>query len=803
MSSGKSLFKLGDNFPTHNPELEREMVVKGVNRQQAKISAARGRESETETNYGQVLLKNAIPALVTGLEDWRIQQSKAPVASNVYFILNDLDDKVVSFIALKSILDCVTQKRTLASSAIRVGALIEDEMRYKSFSKHPNWEGILKGAKRRPSYKKKRYYLNVSHKGEASKNNIEEWIPWTTRIKLHIGTVLIELVRQRTGLVDYVLLQADKKGPSRYITPTSKTIEWIEEMIKRTESLFPFWMPLQDFPKQWTPESKWSGGYSTENGLPALPFIKTRNKAFIRENQEPMTEVMSAVNALQNTSWKINLPVLESLRRFWDEGIELGGLPEKEDIEIPPFPKDSEDVLEKRNWKRRAATIYEHNASTKSRRLLVLNTLALANKYSNRHFYLPNQCDFRGRVYTVPPYLSHMGTSFQKGLMEFASTKPINNEDEARWLFIHGAQQRIDWVSDNRNEIKKTADDCFKNLDFLQQADDPVTFLAFCYELKSFMKEGFGFQSSLPCQMDGSTNGLQLLGILMRDESSCVATNVAPSNYPQDLYGIVSDRTIKYLKEDKESPFADSWLAYGVDRKTTKRPTMTQPYGSTQYSCRQYVADWYKEKSYNDKNKPFAEDTQYQATAYLANYVWRSIHDIVGKPQEAMAWLQETAKTLAQNNKPFYWVSPSGFPCYQYYHKWENKAIKSKIGDKVMRVRFRNEIDAPSKARMAQGSSPNYIHSIDAAIMHKLVNRMHSKDVKSFAMVHDSFGTHSSRCPEMAKEIREVFVETFTPDLLQELKDTIEERDGVNLTPLPTKGDFNINQIIKSEYIFG
>jgi hypothetical protein len=47
-----------------------------------------------------------------------------------------------------------------------------------------------------------------------------------------------------------------------------------------------------------------------------------------------------------------------------------------------------------------------------------------------------------------------------------------------------------------------------------------------------------------------------------------------------------------------------------------------------------------------------------------------------------------------------------------------------------------------------------------------------------------------------------VFVKQFTPDLLQELKDSIEDEHGVNLEPLPVKGTFNINNIYKSEYIF-
>jgi len=69
-------------------------------------------------------------------------------------------------------------------------------------------------------------------------------------------------------------------------------------------------------------------------------------------------------------------------------------------------------------------------------------------------------------------------------------------------------------------------------------------------------------------------------------------------------------------------------------------------------------------------------------------------------------------------------------------------------------------------------------------------------------MVHDSMATHTTKCNELAATIRDVFVKQFTPDLLQELKDSIEDEHGVNLEPLPVKGTFNINNIYKSEYIF-
>ena len=120
-----------------------------------------------------------------------------------------------------------------------------------------------------------------------------------------------------------------------------------------------------------------------------------------------------------------------------------------------------------------------------------------------------------------------------------------------------------------------------------------------------------------------------------------------------------------------------------------------------------------------------------------------------------------------------------------------------------MRVRFREDTDKLCGKRQSQGASPNYIHSLDASILHSTVNESATNfNVRDFAMVHDSMATHTTKSNELAATIRDVFVKQFTPDLLQELKDSLENEHGVNLAPLPVKGTFNVNNIYKSEYIF-
>ena len=797
-------------FPDPNKTIEKTMVEKGSTKLRSHVESARNRDQETETCYGQRLLREACPDLVTAIEKWFVQQEKAPVPSIAYVELKKVEPKTTAFIALKSVIDCLTQRRSLCSAAVKVGALIEDEICFDTFSVHPNYKKILRGANKRPSYKKKRHYIKLSMKGEARQGNFEMWSRWGTRTKLHIGTVLIELIRQSTGLVDYVLINTGRKGKQRFIQATDKTADWIEGMIAHNQSLDPFWMPLTDFPVMW--DNKWEGGYKTDNGLPPLPFIKTRELGWLRENNEPITDVMSSVNHLQNTMWKVNPYVYDCLKTIWDEDIKIGSLPKRVDEELPPISeaeKENDHLLTM--WKRRAAKVYDYNTATRSRRLLVLNTLALANQYKTESkFFLPHQCDFRGRVYAVPSYLSHMGADFNKGLMTFAAGSPIKRDDDLMWLHIHGAntfgvkgtiENRIKWAADNQQQIYEIGKDFKSHLDMVDEADETFQFIAYCREV--FEIHNGKKVTHLPVHMDGTNNGLQILGMLTRDTMSCEATNVANLDAPQDIYQIVADTAVYMMKEEVDNPFTKAWVDFGIDRGCAKRPTMTQPYGSTPHSCRNYVNDWYADKVRGGSVDPFEEDVKFEAVSFLSSKVWSAINEVVGRPREAMRWLQRAARVLVENDHPLYWVTPSGFPCYQAYKKWEQKAIRTRIGNKLLRVKFREDGNELSGQRMAQGISPNFVHSLDASCLHLTVNKCAERlGLTSFAMVHDSYGTHSTNCIEMGKMLRETLYEIFSVDQLDIFKQSVENYSGLELDSLPTYGNFNISDVLKSKYVF-
>jgi DNA-directed RNA polymerase, mitochondrial len=89
--------------------------------------------------------------------------------------------------------------------------------------------------------------------------------------------------------------------------------------------------------------------------------------------------------------------------------------------------------------------------------------------------------------------------------------------------------------------------------------------------------------------------------------------------------------------------------------------------------------------------------------------------------------------------------------------------------------------------------------------MSKTVNACVKLGISSFAMIHDSFGTHSARMPELSDVLREEFITMYiTHDVLEELRDHAREVLGeeAELPDLPAKGTLNIVEVFNSEYFF-
>tara|TARA_B100001093_G_scaffold241460_1_gene231201 strand:- start:14432 stop:16858 length:2427 start_codon:yes stop_codon:yes gene_type:complete len=799
-------------------ELNKDMETLGLGRYRSRNESAKNRDAELETKYGQRLMRAALPAYAQSIQTWLEKVNSQRSKARYQIDLNELPEKLVAFVSIKAILDSITKKKSLASVSHYVGARIEDECRcvFLLENNEQKGGGILLGAKRRKGKSAKLRHIRSSMKKESGKKLMDPWNSWSHRDKLNCGLHLVELLRVSTNLIEYVYITDNRrsKRPTRYVTATKDTLEWIEDYNTNRELLEPFWLPTITLPDPWV--NCWEGGYdTTDTSLPRLPFIKTNNMNYLRGIQGKLQEPMDAVNFIQQTPWAINDKVLDVMKHCWENSIPIGDLPSREDESLPPVPTDFEtNPAANKLWRQMAARVYNHRASTISRRLLVAKILYVADKLQGNRFFYPSQVDFRGRVYNIPAFLGIQGADMSKGLLHFERPMRIKNHEQARWLAIQGANtwgndkvtldERVEWACKFSNTADRIACDPTKNLEWTE-AEDPWQFLAWCLEWAEYAATG-KVKSRLPVNMDASNNGVQILSILMRDFDGGVATNVMPTDYPHDIYQVCCDRVLELLFEDREKGniIAGDWISFGVDRKCLKRPCMVFPYSGTFYSCRAYVDDWYQDKiRKTQKTTPFSEDMRHRATGYLSKLVWRAINEILVRPKECMTWLQHVAHAASKKKKPLQWVTPTGFPVLQDYRKTQTQNVASHIDGQATWVKWHKETSMLDPRRCKAAVSPNLVHSLDASALARTICKCSEHSIYDYAMVHDSYGTHSVNAPIMGEMLREAFIEIFSKDLLLDFKHQVEAQlPGVTLDDPPEYGSMDINEIRKSTYFF-
>jgi len=794
--------------------LEKEMVDLGKKRYREENRKAKKGKHEATTPAGIQFIRKGINRVSKRLDEVKqLYYSGTPVPYDTHAVklLLDLKSDVTAFLALKGCVNHLSTPVKLVKVSQEIGNFIEDEARFRFFEKNnPALFGVVTRdlSKRTTNYRKqKRTLVHSSNKSGL------EWDNWPSTLKLRLGTMLCEIVAETTKLfnIDRINVDGQKYKTQYWMAASKESLAWIDKKNSVCELLSPVKMPMLIPPRKWT--SIYSGGYYTYTSIHLVKSFDTAYKDQLNAMKNEMKPVYNAVNIVQETAWRVNKQVFNTMDHLFTSGASCIVIPEFEERSMPrPYPKlgTKDEIIE---WKREATHMYQENARRKTKRIQFSHLMWMSRKFKNeKRIYFPHTIDFRGRLYASTAFLNPQGEDSARGLLEFSEKKALGQSGLA-WLGVHIAncwgedkvslEDRLEWTNSHKEDIYRCAKEPLDNK-WWMEADKPWQFLRACIEW--YKADGSpDFMSSIPVTVDGSCNGLQHFAGMLRDQEGGRNVNLLPNDVPADIYDIVRQEACRRIAENVEH--SELW-GDDISRTMVKRPVMTTPYGATKYGMRNQIYEEIKKQL--DKGTPLGDNITNAVDLWphakcLASTVWDSIGSVIYSAREGMAWLQAVAQILAKEDKAIYWHLPTGFLVKQKYLKSVVREVKTVINGRMASLYAAGpeDVERMNKQRQSNGIAPNFIHSYDAChLMRTIIGAREDYDIQSFAVVHDSFGTHASDMEALSSVIRREFIQIYSEDVLKDFRDECQKLTDTELPALPKYGKLKIEEVEHSEYFF-
>lgn len=818
-------------------ELELETYDFGRGRAAKIMEANEGRGNAANNGYSKAIYRRFIVPLAEIIKEdvttKRPGRRKAHVS-----LLEPMDAEAVAYIAVRQ-----TMNLLLAGHTEKTGRLLIQKVGKAVFHEHllsmfeeaepALFHTIANDLDRRLS-KSERHRVTVFKTQAAAKGiPVPEWGSGNCD---QVGAYLIDQL-DKLGMVEtaYTLDRTGSKHRTHIeVVLSSEVMELIESIKGHLVETMPYYLPCVEKPKDWV--NVRDGGFHTKEMRRLNPFA-IRSASYRQEEDYPEADVsvpLAAINALQATEWQVNgamLDVIKDVARHYD----MEEILSQAEFPAPMKPGWLIDSMKSENmtaeqleefvsWKREKAEWFTQMKLRGTKFGRFHTAITVAEKF--RQFpaiYFVYFADFRGRLYAQTTGISPQGSDMQKALLRFAEGKPLPDANAVKWFLVNGANRfgfdkdtleaRAAWVMEREQMFVDFAADPINNRGW-QEADKPLQFLAWCMEFAEYIRDPENFVSHIPVGMDGTCNGLQNFSAMLRDEVGGAATNLVPSDKPNDIYQMVANVVATLLEahtiptfvsnaegEEREKAMAkrerlvtyrSKWMNHGMNRKLVKRSVMTLPYGSTRFSCADFIVSDYMKMGLIPE---FAKEEYSEAAQYLSHHVWDAIGHVVVKASEAMKWLQQATKPILAEHNDVRWVSPSGFPVVQTYQSVEEHRIHTQLCG-AAKLRTFVETAQPDKNRHKNGVAPNFIHSFDAAHLH-LVAVAAARMGMALAMIHDDYGTHPADAEAFYHIIRWEFVRMYEKaDYLQEFADRYD------LPEPPAKGTLDLRLVLDSPYFF-
>ena len=585
--------------------------------------------------------------------------------------------------------------------------------------------------------------------------------------------------------------------------------------------------PMISKPLDWSfVDGELKGGYETYQ----YELIRFRGNVDYTKYSE---NIFKAVNMAQSVPWRVNKEMVKIIKE------ELV-FPNIEDFVKSEYPQIDESI-----WTVDESTLSEEE---KEKNLQLKQTyfkevelyraeksdfesevgkyravklaLSIAELYQDYdEIYFPHSYDFRGRVYPIPVGLSPQGSDTVKAMIDYKHGEVLTERGK-EWAYAYLTslfgedkipfQERVE-----RGRVLVNED--------WRLADEPFQFLSHQLELKKLEKDPL-YEFKGRVHLDACNSGSQFTSAMTNDIDGCIATNVTPTfskgiQDRQDAYILVSKKALaitnSLLKQSDQEKveeltfFRDLLVDKG--RKVCKTSVMVSNYGGTEGGRSEIVWDLLRELKV-DRSLITKSNA-----ALFSKIIGQSIVGVLHGGKAFETYIHQMSSILTKSNKPTTWTTSDGFYVV-HVKKKEGQGTQiscllpgSRKVTTLLKKRYLNEISA---RKMKSAISPNFVHSLDAELLRRVLLRTVEEGIINTDWIHDSFGCLPNHVDKLLELTKIEFISLMKSKPLEMLDKQLREQveptksnlkllDGVKLPNLSKKDrPLSIEQVIESEWFF-
>nr|QWO71443.1 RNA polymerase [Termitomyces sp. T8] len=383
---------------------------------------------------------------------------------------------------------------------------------------------------------------------------------------------------------------------------------------------------------------------------------------------------------------------------------------------------------------------------------------------------------------------------------------------------------KLNWVNKNIDLIINEYEndlDTFKN-NYLLNSKEPFQFLSCIITYINYIK--YKKEIKLPILFDASCSGVQHLSALTTDKKIAQLVNLLNNDSPSDFYQYCIDEFIKVIysipDNGKLIELKQKFLKLKITRKWLKNSIMTIPYNVTnigiveklekkfekfliaeadfnklkngELSLIQLIGDLkklkstvqnssteYNEKKSNKENKHHYifvpvidilnnknEDTLFFTSSDLINLaklLKTTVLSIIPPFNQLKVYFDKIINILDKLGLPLYWETPAGMSVSMSNRIMQSKQIKTNLLKRSKPISILIPTDQIDYKNIKTGMMPNFIHSLDASNIHKLVNNLKLLDLENINLytIHDCFASDYKNIALIELLVKHSFIELY------------------------------------------